>query len=216
MYQLLEKTAKETPENLFLVREETTYAQFVANVAKRAATLRKLGIARGDRVGILAHNIPAWPLTAFAIWRLGAVAVLLDTNLTPGEYDNFAKAADCGLVIAEKPFFYDGAAFRFHDIEAPDESDDAAAPADVASTDTATLSFTSGSTGTPKIVPLTHFNLVECSHSLEDMREWFGEGSTLYGFLPLYHVYGFAAQLLAVAAVERVLEAAEPGCHRRG
>ncbi|MDR2769879.1 MAG: AMP-binding protein [Rickettsiales bacterium] len=197
MHQLLAKTASETPDNIFLAREKITYARFVANVAGRAATLRGLGVKSGDRVGILAHNIPEWPLTAFAIWRIGAVAVLLDTNLTPREYDNFMAAADCRLVVAEKSFFYGGAAFEFRDIEAPDEAAGTAAPDDVSSTDTATLSFTSGSTGKPKMVPLTHFNLVECSHSLEDMREWFSDGCVLYGFLPLYHVYGFAAQLLA-------------------
>ena len=57
--------------------------------------------------------------------------------------------------------------------------------------------FTSGSTGIPKIVPLTHFNLVECANSLEDMGQWMRAGDVLYGFLPIYHVFGFAVEILA-------------------
>jgi long-chain acyl-CoA synthetase len=199
MYQFLEKKTRETPDNLFLTREGVTYAQFLENVGKRAATLAKLGVKKGDAVGILAHNIPEWPLTLFAIWHLGGKAVLLDTNLTPFEYDGFTAFVDCKLVCAEKSFFYKEAKFQFYDIETKDgAADPDLAPADLASTDIATLSFTSGSTGTPKAVPLTHFNLVECANSLKDMDRWFFQGDTLYGFLPMYHVFGFAVCILAV------------------
>ena len=70
-------------------------------------------------------------------------------------------------------------------------------PADVETLDVATMSFTSGSTGVPKVVPLTHFNLTECANSLEDMAAWFKPGDYLYGFLPMYHVFGFAVEVLA-------------------
>ena len=199
MYQFLEKKAEETPDNFIIRREEITYAQFLTDVKKRAATLAKLGVKKGDPVGILAHNIHEWPLTLFAIWYLGGRAVLLDTNLTPFEYDGFTKFVDCKLVVAEKSFFYNEAKFKFYDIETKDgAADPELKPADVSSTDVATLSFTSGSTGTPKAVPLTHFNLIECSHSLNDMNKWFFPGDTLYGFLPLYHSFGFAVCILAV------------------
>jgi len=193
MYQLLEKTAAEYPDFPYLAREKVPYGQFVADVKKRAASLAAKGVRKGDAVGILAHNIPEFPLTAFAIWYLGAKAVLLDTNLTPKEYDAFAKFVDCKLVAAEKSFFYKDAAFEFYDIKTKDGAAPAdLRPAEVSSTDVATLSFTSGSTGTPKAVPLTHFNLTECAESLEDMNKWFSGGDVLYDFLPLYHVYGFA------------------------
>ncbi|MDR2269231.1 MAG: AMP-binding protein [Rickettsiales bacterium] len=199
MYQFLEKKAAETPDLLILTREGVTYSQFVASVKRRATTLAKQGVEKGDAVGILAHNIPEWPLTLFAIWYLGGRAVLLDTNLTPFEYDGFTKFVDCNLVCAEKSFFYNEAKFKFYDIETKDDAADPdLKPADVSSTDIATLSFTSGSTGTPKAVPLTHFNLIECANSLYDMHYWFHQGDTLYGFLPLYHVYGFAVCILAV------------------
>ncbi|MDR0803927.1 MAG: AMP-binding protein [Rickettsiales bacterium] len=198
MYQFLELKAGETPDNLFLTREKITYAQFLENIKKRAATLKKAGITAGDTVGLLAHNIPEFPLVLFAIWYLGGKCLLMDTNLTPFEYDNMTKTTECKFVVAEKSFFYNEAEFKFIDICAADDAADAALkPYPSESTDIATLSFTSGSTGTPKIVPLTHFNLIECAHSLEDMSQWLHKGDTLYGFLPLYHVFGFAIGFLA-------------------
>jgi long-chain acyl-CoA synthetase len=59
------------------------------------------------------------------------------------------------------------------------------------------MSFTSGSTGVPKVVPLTHFNIIETANSLEDMENWIKPGDILYGFLPMYHVFGFAVEILA-------------------
>ncbi len=198
MYQLLEKTAGNHPKNLFLVREGVDYTKFVELVKKRAATMNAAGVKKGDVIGILAHNIPEFPISLFAIWYLGAKCLLLDTNLTPFEYNNMAELTECKMVFAEKSFFFKTDKFKFMDITAKDGAvNPDLKPAVVESTEVATLSFTSGSTGVPKIVPLTHFNLTECANSLEDMAQWIHTGDILYGFLPMYHVFGFAIEILA-------------------
>lgn len=198
MYQLLERTAQKWPDNLFLVRERVTFAGFIDLVKARAASLHAAGVKKGDVVGVLAHNIPEFPITLFAIWYLGGTALLLDTNLTPYEYDNMTTTTDCHLVCAEKSFFYKTDKFKFYDITQKDgKINPDLKPAPLESLDVATLSFTSGSTGVPKVVPLTHFNLIECSNSLEDMHEWIQPGFIMYGFLPMYHIFGFAVELLA-------------------
>ncbi|MCL2017621.1 MAG: AMP-binding protein [Alphaproteobacteria bacterium] len=198
MYQLLEQTAKKYPDNVFIVREGIKFKDFPELVKARATSLAALGVKQNDTVGILSHNIMEFPLTLFAIWYLGARALLLDTNLTPFEYDNMANLTDTKLIIAEKSFFYKTTGFKFYDIETKDsKTDPKLAPATIASKDIATLSFTSGSTGIPKIVPLTHFNLTECAASLQDMSDYIKPGDIVYGFLPMYHVFGFAVELLA-------------------
>ncbi|MDR1696735.1 MAG: AMP-binding protein, partial [Rickettsiales bacterium] len=198
MYDFMDNIVAEIPNELFLTREKVTYSQFRDNVRNRAQTLHAVGVKRGDVVGILAHNIPEFPTTLFAIWYLGGTALLLDTNLTPFEYDNMAKLVNCKLIASEKSFQYKTKEFKFFDIETEDECwDGKLEPADVGTTDIATMSFTSGSTGVPKIVPLTHFNLIETANSLEDMNRWLHKGDTLYGFLPMYHVFGFAVEILA-------------------
>lgn len=198
MYQLLERTAQTWPDNLFLVREGVAYKDFVNLVKARAASLDKVGVKKGDVVGILSHNIPEFPITLFALWYLGATVLLLDTNLTPFEYDNMATTTNCKLVCAEKSFVFKTDKFTFYDITKKDgKVNPDLKPAALESLDVATMSFTSGSTGVPKVVPLTHFNLVECANSLESMVEWIQPGDILYGFLPMYHVFGFGVEILA-------------------
>ncbi len=200
MYRFLEKTAKTWPNHLYLVREGVTYAGFVERVKQRATSLSEQGVNSGDIVGILSHNIPEFPITLFAIWYLGGTVLMLDTNLTPYEYDNMTKITKCKFVCAEKSFFYRTEKFTFYDITTPDgKINPKLTPAKTESLDTAIMSFTSGSTGTPKVVPLSHFNLIECAHSLEDMRASTGmkEGDIMYGFLPMYHIFGFAVEVLA-------------------
>lgn len=198
MFQFLESTVKKYPDTLYLVREEVTYTGFLDLVKRRAATLHEVGVKSGDVVGILSHNIPEFPITLFAIWYLGGTVLLLDTNLTPFEYDNMAKITKCKFVCAEKSFFYKTDVFQFVDITAKDgDVNPKLKPAKLKDTEIATLSFTSGSTGTPKVVPLTHYNLIECANSLLDMREYINSGDVLYGFLPMYHVFGFAVEILA-------------------
>ncbi len=198
MYQKLENAVNQWPENLFLVRENITYSQFLEQVRARAATLNKQGIKHGDVVGVLSHNLPQFPLTLFAVWYLGGTVLMLDTNLTPLEYDKMCEIAGCKFVCAEPSFFYKTKQFKFYDITKKDGAIDYdLRPYPSESTDVATMSFTSGSTGTPKVVPLTHFNLVECANSLEDMSDYFHSGDVMYGFLPLYHIFGFAIGVLA-------------------
>lgn len=198
MYQLLERAASTWPDNLFLVRENVTFSGFIDLVKARAASLDALGVKKGDVIGVLAHNIPEFPITLFAIWYLGGIALLLDTNLTPFEYDNMTTITNCRIVCAEKSFFYKTDKFKFYDIKKKDgKINPDLKPVPTESLDVATMSFTSGSTGTPKVVPLTHFNLIECSNSLEDMHEWIQPGFIMYGFLPMYHIFGFAVELLA-------------------
>ena len=198
MYQFFEQTMEKCPTTLFLVREKVTFADFPKLVKARATTLKNAGVVPGQTVGVLAHNIPEFIVTLFAIWYLGGRVLLLDTNLTQMEYDNMTRLTCCEFVVAEKSFFYDAGGFKFFDIQTKDaDIDEDLMPYPLDANDIATLSFTSGSTGAPKIVPLTHFNLIECANSFDDFNEWFEPGGVLYGFLPLYHIFGFAAGFLA-------------------
>lgn len=198
MYQFLEQVAKESPDALYLVREKITFKEVLKLIRARATTLRDAGVKAGDIVGLLAHNIPEFPVTLFAIWYLGGTVLLLDTNLTPFEYDNMTKTVKCKFVWAEKSFFYETKNFKFFDIETKDKKlDTKLKPAKTSADDIATMSFTSGSTGTPKVVPLTHGNLKTSSDGYADMGQWIHKNEIMYGFLPLYHVFGFAAGILA-------------------
>ena len=198
MFQFLQQTAERFPDNLFLVRENISFSAFVDMVRARATSLIKNGVKPGDIVGVLSHNVPEFILTLFGVWYVGGRVLMLDTNLTPFEYDNMTDRVGCKFVCAQKSFFYDKARFKFIDIEKKDaKADEDLEDCPLAANDIAILSFTSGSTGNPKVVPLTHFNLIECANTFEDFNEWIKPNTIMYGFLPLYHIFGFATGVLA-------------------
>ena len=109
-----------------------------------------------------------------------------------------AKIAKCKFVCAEKRFFYDTKTFKFFDIETKDAAPDKTLkPYPLKDKDIATMSFTSGSTGNPKVVPLTHENLKTSADCYVDFGQWIHKNEIMYGFLPMYHVFGFATGILA-------------------
>ncbi len=191
LYQYLVAAVNDAPNKLFLVKEGKTYTQFLALVHARAATLRAMGVTKGDVVGILARNIPEYLISVFALWFCGATVLLLDNKLTPVDFENMTALTNAKLVLAEKQFMFETDKFRFADITATDENEGAdLLPADTDDSEIATLQFTSGSTGTPKIVPLTHYNLVSVVDSLEELRPHVDYGDDFLLFLPLYHIFG--------------------------
>ena len=63
-----------------------SYAQFDARISRLATHLRdKLGVARGDRVAVLALNTTDTLEVQFACFRIGAVFLPLNTRLTVPE-----------------------------------------------------------------------------------------------------------------------------------
>jgi acyl-CoA synthetase (AMP-forming)/AMP-acid ligase II len=90
--QNLSKQAASFPGKDFIVYPDRnlrfTYAQFDERVSTLARGLLAVGITRGDHVGIWATNVPDWLTYLFALSRIGAVTVTVNTayRLTELEY----------------------------------------------------------------------------------------------------------------------------------
>ena len=56
-----------------------TYTELAAEVDTLARALLALGVAKGDRVGIWAPNLPEWVFVQYATARIGAILV----NINP-------------------------------------------------------------------------------------------------------------------------------------
>ncbi len=161
-------------------------AQYRAIVAL-ALDLRRLGVAKGDRVAIAMANLPEWPVAFFAATSLGAIAVPLNAWWTGAELEfgladsgsklliaDFARwqriephrSALPGLdhvIVSRSPGAL-GDALRLEDlIGAPNRWADlpeAELPdVPLAPDDEATILYTSGTTGRPKGALGTHRNL---------------------------------------------------------
>ena len=191
LYEILATTAVETPDataTAFL-GATLTFREIKRRVDRLAAALARLGLGKGDRVGIMLPNCPQYIIAAFAILRLGAVVVNINPTYTARELrtvatdsgmtvlvtlDRLAAAAVAareqtrlGHVILTALAEYAGAPTA-----APREAGTLAlvdlvagdAPADpprvrIAPEDLAVLQYTGGTTGTPKAAMLSHANI---------------------------------------------------------
>jgi len=210
----LARAAVLAPERPALITDEATlsYAALDAAASRAAGSLRALGLQPGDRIGLLARNVPTAIVAVHAARRARLVLVPLHPRSSSAELAFALADAGAGLLL------HDGAtaaqaATAVHDSSARALSLDAlaelpSATIDVPSvrlSDAQGIVYTSGTSSRPKGVVLTHGN-----------HWWSAVGSALrLGVrdddrwllaLPLAHVGGLAiVQRAAVAAVPIML-----------
>ncbi|QFP75204.1 long-chain-fatty-acid--CoA ligase [Deinococcus sp. AJ005] len=80
-----------------------TYGELHAQATHLAGHLAAQGVGKGDRVAVWMQNSPAWVISAFASWHLGAVVVPLAPMLQAREFGFFLQDAGIkvGVVGAE-------------------------------------------------------------------------------------------------------------------
>ncbi len=80
VFQLLERTVRRFPRRVATSFWGSTmsYGDLFACVNKFAAALAKLGVKKGDRVGVFLPNSPQAVISFYALMRLGAVAVMIN------------------------------------------------------------------------------------------------------------------------------------------
>src|SRR5437867_10322771 len=85
--QVLASSAVRVPDRPALVFRDrpVTYAHLDDIASRAAGALGGAGVASGDRVAILAGNVPEFVYALFGAWRAGAVAVPLNVMLTGEE-----------------------------------------------------------------------------------------------------------------------------------
>ncbi|MCW2758867.1 MAG: AMP-dependent synthetase, partial [Nocardioidaceae bacterium] len=169
------RRARMTPDKAALVQDgtPTTYAELDRSALRLAHALRSRGIGRGDRVAFLGLNSVEMVAVMFAVARLGAVFVPVNTRLAPLELGFVLEHSGARLLLVEDVLadaLPDGApeliGFRraagsgFADLaaeagDAPDEIDEP-----VGLDDVFMIQYTSGTSGRPKGVMLTHGNVV--------------------------------------------------------
>lgn len=95
------RRARMTPGRVALVHGDRrdTYADLARRCAALAAGLRRLGVRRGDRVGYLGPNHPAYLETLFATASLGAVFVPVNTRLAAPELAYVLADAGVGVLV---------------------------------------------------------------------------------------------------------------------
>jgi fatty-acyl-CoA synthase len=200
-----------TPSNRALTFEGATwtYADLLDRVDRFASSLRAGGVSKGDRVGYLGLNHPAFFVTMFGAARLGAIFVPLNFRLTGAELDFIINDSGVHTMVADDTHRavlddvraqlpcarYIGAESGGDGWESLDEIIAANSPLGVADTanvdadDVALIMYTSGTTGRPKGAMLTHGNLAWNNiNALHGMAMASDEVSLVVA--PLFHIGG--------------------------
>ena len=104
---LIDRNASFTPGKAALRFEGETlsYAAFAERIAQAARALKsRLGVGRGDRVGILAANHPDYLVLLYACARLGAMLLPLNWRLAPPEQVFILSDASVKALVVEDAF----------------------------------------------------------------------------------------------------------------
>ena len=193
-----------------------TFSQTSERVNRLAQGLVKLGIKKGDRLGMLQVNCNQYIEAYFAAAKLGAIFVPLNFRAKSDELAYMISNAEAKLTFVGSRYLEmlnsmlpglstvkhyislepvnDGDLY-YEDIIASSRSDELIT--DIDDEDVTILMYTAGTTGRPKGVPLKHSGF--CAYALENVEPAspeIEERNLLT--VPLYHVAGIQAMLAGV------------------
>lgn len=164
--------------------ETLSYEDLHALTCRAGAALRRLGVEPEQRVALLLHDSPAFAAAFFAAIRIGAVAVPLNTRMTPEQAIAILADSRAKVLVADRrllePLRAGLAALRHRcEIVAtrPDglldwpaaDTAEALSPESVDEDAMAFWLYTSGTTGMPKAVVHLHRNMLVWHHYGRDV-----------------------------------------------
>lgn len=194
------------------------YGQLLSQSQRVAATLRREGIGKGDRVAFLGRNPDLYFLVLYGCSLIGAVFVPLNWRLAAAELQHVLDDCEPALLMLDRDF---SAAFASavgtkklqpfsidahsgnHDLDdwfASLASAHDLPAIEVDSGDVAVILYTSGTTGKAKGVQLAHRCLLEpraAEMRLGTWMEWNEPEEKLFAALPLFHIGCLSATMMA-------------------
>lgn len=184
-----------------------TYEGLVEAVRRRAAALRALGLAKGDRLALVGESSRHWATIDWAALSLGIVVVPIYPTLPAEQALYIARDAGCTVAACSTPeqaAKFAGSDVRgvlFAEIDAepmPEEEWTSAVDA-VAADELATIIYTSGTTGDPKGAMHSHRAFIAVCAGIPSIVR-LGPGDVFLSFLPLSHVFErFAGHVLPIS-----------------
>jgi fatty-acyl-CoA synthase len=219
---LFDQIAAAFPNNEALVSRHQnlrlTYRELQAQVNQCARGLIKLGLQKGERLGIWSPNCAEWTITQFATSKLGIILVNLNPNYRTHELAYALEQSGCRAVIVSAPFKTSDYPAMLaevapklpalqsiiglgteHSFQSWDEllalgneiSDDelTARQREQQFDDPINIQYTSGTTGRPKGATLSHHNILNNGYFVAELMR-FTDKDRLVIPVPLYHCFG--------------------------
>ncbi len=184
--------------------------------------LIRLGVKRGDKIGLMAYPSPSWTIINFAVILSGGVLVPLFPNLSEENLVHEVTQTEMKMIFVDRkepiPMFDRHRDLFSTVIEIASETqDETAIPYEqlmemgkqyeeqnpeafeqakkaIHDDDLAAIIYTSATTGTPKGVELIQKNLTR--HLCDIPLEIKAEQSRYLSILPLAHIFGFSLNLI--------------------
>jgi len=182
-----------------------TYDQLKEKTCSVMRLLEDLGVRAGDKVAILSSSMPNWGVAYLAITSMGAVAVPILPDFTPGEIANVLNHSGAKALFLSGNLVHKVADFSADTLETVIAIDDftissgsgsarymegsvPSAEYPVAEEDLAVIIYTSGTTGKSKGVMLTHKNICFTARQVRTIQ-YVVESDVFLSILPLSHTY---------------------------
>ena len=187
------------PEAIFFSGDnyEVTFEELSYALGGRTKSLAGVGITNGLRVAIILDDSRDIIEILLSCWQLGAIPVLVSSQSTPMEKDQFLESSQPHIIItnweiSEELIPIDVPVFPIEELS---QGFGGCAPSqlhDVSKLDqTRLILFTSGSTGTPKAVQLTERNLIESATAWHEQLQ-FTRNDIYLNCLPMHHIGGIS------------------------
>src|SRR5262245_4224004 len=211
-----ERRARIAPERIALIAGDRswTYAEVAARVRRLANGLRGIGVRRGNRVGWVGENHPAFLESLSAAALLGAAIAPVNHRLDDDGFAHVLAEAEPSVLVSDRAV--EGAlvpgsirarvsvgatqrgAIDYEDVIAGASDDPIDEPIDA--NDLCVLPFTSGTTGRPKGVMLTHANVLWNAVNVESSIGVRGDDVAL-ALAPFFRAGGFGINVLPLLFV---------------
>lgn len=97
LYETIQKNAQENPTDIAVkyFGTEWTYSRLVLEADRVAGSLKRLGVEKGDRIGVCLPNCPDMLSVFYGINKLGAVAVMFNPKSPADEMERQLRMTDC-------------------------------------------------------------------------------------------------------------------------
>jgi len=197
-----------------------TYTEFAGEVDRVARGLMRIGVAKGDRVGIWSPNYAEWVLVQYATARIGAILVTVNPAYRSSELEYVLNQSQASVLVAVESFLTSDyrsmiaevwdrvPAERVIYLHTPDWDTllEAAetVPADrleersarLEPDDAINIQYTSGTTGFPKGATLSHRNIMNNGLFIGEACKYTAEDRVCIP-VPFYHCFGMVLGNLA-------------------
>lgn len=195
-----------------------TYGDVHKEINILTDALKKSGFSTNQKALLIGPNTPEWVIVYHSVIQAGGQIVPLDPNLSSEEIGNICRVTEPTMVFCSEEYYNTFLSLKeesqsiseiilltdsesdisYYTFKASGSESINAFERPITADEEVAILFTSGTTGTPKGVVLQQRNLHSIGNEIAALLQITpGTPEKVLAVLPLYHVFGFAACIVA-------------------